>query len=713
MSTHLREEYVVHAEGDHTEKGRPAGPRVSRRGFLQVLGAGLLITIGGPSTAQRRGGRGRGPTPVAARLHIGEDGIVTVMTGKVELGQGARTEITQAAAEELRIPVHQVRLIMADTDLVPDDGVTAGSRTTPQTVPAVRRGAAAARDLLAELAAEQWQVESDTLTVADGAITHPPTRRRLTYGELAKTGRVEDAFKRPIPDGVELTPVEQWEVLGTSVPRPNASDLVTGAHRYASDISRPGMLYGKVLRPPAYGATLTAIDASEAQALDGVTVVQNEGFVGCTAPTSFAAARAVELLAKSASWETAPQPSHVELWDHLRQHAAGRRSDADHPVDEALRAAHKTLGAEYHTAYIQHAPMEPGAAVAEWSDGRLTVWLGSRNPFGQRSQLAEAFGLAPDRVRIIVPDTGGGFGKKSGDFVGVEAARLARAVGRPVRIQWTREEEFTWAYYRPAALIDVRAALDAKGAIAAWDFTNINSGGAALGTPYAIPQVRTEYLRSRSPLRSSSYRALAATANNFARECFMDELAVAAGGDPLAFRVAHLQNPRLRAVLETAAERFGWERRRTSTDENVGVGLACGTEKASYVATCAEVAVDRQRGTVEVRRVCEVFECGAILNPDNLRSQVYGCMLMGLGAALREEMLFEDGKILNASFAQYLVPRFRDVPELDVHLLNRPDIEPAGGGETPIIAIAPAIANAVFDAVAVRVRELPIKLRAT
>jgi CO/xanthine dehydrogenase Mo-binding subunit len=696
---------------DHTRESS-----VSRRVFLQSLGAGLLITVStGCATAQRGGGGGGAggrARPVSARLHVGEDGTITVMTGKVELGQGARTEITQAAAEELHVSADQIRTVMADTDLVPDDGVTAGSRTTPGTIPAVRKGAAAARDILTDRACRQWQVDRDSVEVRDGAVTHPATKRRITYGDLAKAPDVATAFEGNIPDDVELTPVDDWEVLGTSLQRPNIRDVVTGAHLYASDISRPGMLHGKVLRPPSFDAKLTSIDVSRAEAMEGVRVVRDGDFVGCTAPTSFQAAQAVDALAKGASWEPTSHPSNAEIWDHLRERASDGRASTKGSVEDGLAAAAKTLSAEYHTAYIQHAPMEPGPAVAEWNDDRLTIWVGSRGPFGVRSRAAQEFGVPAERVRIIVPDTGGGFGMKSGDFTAIEAARLAKAVGRPVRVQWTREEEFTWAYYRPAALIETKAGLDAKGSIVAWEFTNINSGQAALASPYALPNVKETYRSSSSPLRQGSYRTLAATANNFARESFMDELAAAAGADPLAFRLAHLENSRLRTVLETAAERFGWERRKRSTGENVGVGLACGTEKASYVAACVEVAVDRRRGTLDVRHVCEVFECGTILNPDNLRSQVYGCIIMGLGAVLREEMEFEDGKILNARFSKYLVPRFEDVPELDIHLMNRPDIDPAGGGETPIIAIAPAIANAVFDAIGVRVRALPIRSEA-
>jgi len=696
--------------GAHLDEDRPAQFSLDRRGFLQTLGAGVLITVAADgASAQRRGGGGRGPAPIAARIHLGEDGSLTVLTGKVELGQGARTEVALAAAEELRIAADQLRVILADTDLVPDDGVTAGSRTTPGTIPAVRRGAAAARDVLVELAARQWQVDASTLAVTNGAVVHGPTKRRLTYAELAGTGSLDEALGRSIPDGVELTPVAEWKVLGVSTPRANARDLVTGTHQFPSDISRPGMLYGKVLRPPSFGATLASVDLAEAQALPGVTVVRDGDFLGCVAPTAFAASAALAAVAKSATWKTVPQPSSDELWEYLREHASGGRSGDGKEVRAALSSAVKSLSAEYHTAYLQHAPMEPGVGVAEWADGRLTVWVSTRGPFPVRARLAQTFGVSADQVRVIVPDSGGGFGMKSGDDVALEAAHLAKAVGRPVRVQWTRREEFTWAHFRPAALIEVRGGLDATGALVAWDFVNTNSGGSAVDTPYRVSRKRCEYRPSNSPLRQAPYRALAATANNFARESFMDELAVAAGADPLAFRLAHLDNPRLRAVLEAAAARFDWTRLKAAAKPNVGVGLSCGTAQGSYVAACAEVAVDRERGTIDVRHVCEVFECGAILNPSNLRSQVTGCILMGLGAVLREEIRFKDGRILNPRFSQYEVARFEDVPELDIHLLNRPDLDSVGAGETPIIALAPAVGNAVFHATGVRIRSLPME----
>jgi isoquinoline 1-oxidoreductase len=704
-----------------TDDGAGDGSGLSRREFVQLLGAGLLLTVAGDALAaqgRRPGGfGGGGPTNIAARIHLGKDGAISAMAGKVELGQGARAELTQAVAEELRVPADRINLILADTAAVPNDGVTAGSGTTPRTVPAMRKAAAAARELLVVLACKRWQVDRAAVEVKDGVITDAKSKRTLSYADLAGTEDLAKSFAQ-MPADVALTPVKEWKVLGTSLPRPNWRAIVTGTHRYPSDIVRPGMLYGKVLRPPSYGATLTAVDLGPAKEMEGVVVVRDGSFVGCAAPTLHRANQALAAIAKTATWQTVPQPSSKDLFAHLKKHAQGGRGgggrsrvSAEVPADEAAADGAKVLNASYEIAYIQHVPMEPRAGVAEWSDGKLTAWAGTAGPFNVRSELASTFQLPTESVRVIVPDVGCAFGGKHQCEAAVEAARLAKAAGRPVAVHWTREEEFTWAYFRPAGVIEVRGELDAKGGLAGWDFTNINSGGAAVDSPYEIPKKSCRTVPSNPPLRQGSYRTLAATANNFAREAFMDELAHAAGSDPLAFRLAHLKNPRLRAVLEMAVAKFGWAERQKKRAANVGLGLACGTEKGSYVAACVEIAVDRQDRKIQVRRVCQVFECGTILNPTNLLSQVQGCIIMGLGGALSEEIRFEDGKILNAALSRYEVPRFKDVPELDIHLLNRPDLDPAGGGETPIIAVAPAIANAVFSATGVRVRSMPIRLK--
>jgi isoquinoline 1-oxidoreductase subunit beta len=681
---------------------------LKRRTFVQLVATGIAVVVSVPTLAQQRGG-GRGTTQVrnlAERLHIGQDGVVTLLCGKVEIGQGARAEFTQAAAEELRVPVSQVQVTLADTGLTPNDGNTAGSGSSPRTVPAIRNACAAAREVLVELAAKRWGVERATVQLREGKFIHSGSSRTLTFAELAQGGELPKTFEQTAASGAALTSVSDWKVLGTSVPRPNARDLITGAHRYPSDIKRPGMLRGKVLRPPSYGAKLLSIDLAPAKEMKDVVAVQDGDFVGVVAATTYQAQKALDAIARTAKWEPAPHPSSKEVFDCLRQ---GVQSGVPrNGFTDELAAAKKSLRATYHTAYIQHAPMETRAAVAEWQDGQLTVWTGTQNPFGHKSELVRAFRLAEDKVRVVVPDTGGGFGGKHTGEVSVEAARLAKAAGKPVSLKWTRTEEFTWAVFRPAAVIDAEATLDEQGKLTSWYFININSGSSAVETPFQAGRKVARTVDSKPPLRHGSYRTLAATANNFARESFMDELAAAAGADPLEFRLAHLESGRLCDVLEEAAKRFNWRERVKQKKQNVGVGLACGTEKGSFVAACVELELDFVQKKIIPRHVCEVFECGAIINPDNLRAQVEGAIIMGLGPVLREEMRFENGRMLNASFSDYQVPRFRDVPELDLHFLNRTDLASAGGGETPIIAVAPAIGNAVFHATGVRLRDLPM-----
>ncbi|HEX2751190.1 MAG TPA: molybdopterin cofactor-binding domain-containing protein [Verrucomicrobiales bacterium] len=687
---------------------------VDRRDFVKLLGAGLLIGVAASSEAQepgrgrgRGGGRGgnRGPSTLSARLHIGKDGIITVMTGKVECGQGARAELTQAAAEELRVTPASVRMVMADTSLVPDDGGTSGSRTTPGTVPSIRQGCAAAREVLAGMAAKRWSVDAKTVQVRDGKAGDGKPEHSLTYADLAADEEAGKAMTGEMPRGVTLTPVVEWKVLGAGLPRPNASDIVTGRHHYPSDMTRPGMLHGRILRRPSYGAKLISLDASAAKAMPGVVVVQDGDFAGVAAPTSWLAQKAIEALAAGAKWESRPHPASAALSDHLRSHAQGGI-----PVNPfaAEMAAGKALRRTYEIAYVQHAPMEPRAALAEWEGGQLTVWTASQQPFGVRGEVARAFNLAEDKVRVIIPDFGGGFGGKHSGESAVEAARLAKSAGKPVQLRWTREEEFTWAQFRPAALIEAEASLDGAGKISSWYFINVNSGGSSLRTPYRTEKNYDKFVSSDAPLRHGSYRALASTANTFARESLMDELAAEAGKDPLEFRLAHLEPGRLRSVLEAAAKKFDWSRRAKEKTPGRGVGLACGTDKGSFVAACAEVTV--KEGVIAVKYVCQAYDCGKVMNPDNLQRQVKGGIIMGLGPALREEMKFENGKILNATFKEYKVPRFDDVPKFDIVILDAPDVESAGAGETPVIAIAPAIANAVFHATGKRLRRMPLRM---
>ncbi len=486
--------------------------------------------------------------------------MVTVLTGKVDVGQGSRTEVLMAAAEELRLPPEGMRALLADTAVTPNDGATAGSRTTPSTIPVVRRAAAAVREMLLQTAAEQWGLDRSTLTLEDGVVRS--SERRMSYGDLARSKRLTSTNDASVPRQVPLTPVDEWRVLGKPLGRVQAHDVVTGRHAYPSDIRRPGMLYGAVLRAPSYGATLLEADLSGAAKL-GATALRDGEFVGCAAPTSHAARKAVAAIAETARWKTSPQPSSDEIEERFRKTAVkqgegrrGPRRDERGDPDAALDSAEKTLSATYTIPYIQHAPMEPRAAAAEWEGRKLTVWTGTQRPFGVQQQLMEAFRLPADQVRVIVPDTGGGFGGKHTGEVAIEAARLAQEVGKPVSLRWTREEEFAWAYFRPAGVFDIRGGVTG-GKVVAWEFTNYNTGTAGIDFPYATKDFRTQYYPCDSPLRGGSYRGIAATGNNFAREAFVDELADAAEADPLEFRLENLDDERLKNVLKARRSGLG------------------------------------------------------------------------------------------------------------------------------------------------------------
>jgi isoquinoline 1-oxidoreductase len=686
---------------------------LTRRAFVQSIGAGLLITAYAPEIFAQ-GGRGS-PRSIAARFRFEPDGTVTAYTGKVEVGQGARTEISQAVAEEFGVPIDAVRLVMADTDLVPDDGGTFGSQTTPRTVPAVREAGAAARSRLIELAAQTWDAKPADVSIQSGTFAHSDGRRMTLAEFLAKHTDINDTLDETGADRAGPRPSDSWTVLGQAAARADARGIVTGAHRYPSDIRRPGMVFGKVLRPPSYGAQLESVDVSAADGLDGVQAVRDGDFVGCVAPTTRQAQLAMDRIAATAKWTTGPHPSSDELSAYLTEHASegsGRsrsRGRETGDVDAAMAGAAKVLRATYDIPYIQHAPMETRSAAAEWADGRLTVWAATQRPFDVQRDLARAFALTPDKVRLIVPDSGGGFGGKHQPDAPLEAARLAKAAGRPVSLQWTREEEFMWAYFRPAGVIEVAAALDVAGKPLAWDFTNYNSGGSAIECPYTFANTRTSYRNSDSPLRQGSYRALAATANNFAREAFVDRLAAEAGEDPLEFRLTRLNDARMKGVLEAAAAKFGTRDFKTAPGDGLGRGIACGTEKGSYVATCAEVFADRASRRIEVRRLSVAYDCGPALNPLNLLSQIEGGVVMGLGGALTEAIDFRDGKLLNGTFKDYEVPRFKDVPPIDVVMVEPEGTSPVGAGETPIIAVAPAIANAVRQATGADLTALPLR----
>lgn len=686
-------------------QGQPAGRQVQfrRRAFLQLLGTGLVVLcVNRRASAQTETGGESGrpsgqsrPANLDAWLQIATDGTITFFTGKTEVGQNIRTSLTQAVAEELPAPIESIRAVMGDTELTPYDAGTFGSRSTPDMGLQLRRVAATAREALFDLAAALWSVDRGSLTVADGKVLHGSSQRSIGFGELTQ-GR---KLVRTISSETTVKLATQWSVAGTSVPKVNGREYVSGRHRYASDMARPGMLFGRVLRAPAYGATLDSIETSRAETMPGVRVVRDGDFVGVVAPSSHAASQAVAAL--KATWKTHAQISEDQLFHELRGGGTPPENGLVREPDGGL-----TLKRTYTIAYIAHVPLEPRAAVAEWKNGKLTVWTGSQRPFGIRdSELTTAFGLGPERLRVIVPDTGSGYGGKHTGLAAVEAARLARAVDQPVKMIWTREEEFTWAYFRPAGVIDIASRVRADGTLATWDFHNYNSGSAGIEPPYAIPDSQTKFHRADSPLPQGSYRSLAAAANHFARESHIDELAGELKIDPLKFRLRNIKNPRLLAVVEAGARAFGWGGAKTA---GRGRGLAVGVDKGGHVATFAEVAVETESGRVSVIRVVQAFDCGAVVNPDHLKLQLEGAVVQGLGGALFEAVHFENGRILNPHMASYRVPRFSDAPSVEIILVDRKDLPSAGAGETGIVGIAPALGNAICDATGLRLRSLPM-----
>ena len=680
---------------------------VTRREAAGRLGAGvlLLFTPGRLRADEEKAGPQKHPL-LSSRLHIGDDGVITLLTGKVECGQGIRTSLTQVAAEELCLDPARVRLLMGDTALVPNDGGTWGSLTTPQTVPVIRQACASLRELLRRCAAEEWGMKPEGLRVVNGGVTGSDNRAYV-YRDLAR----HPMFAAAVTSAAPLIDPAQWQVCGKPMRPVQGMAVVTGSQEYASDLTFPGMRHGRIARPPNYKCRLLSFNASETETLPGVKVVHEENFLGVTAPSAEMAETAVRSL--RVRWSEDPLGDPTALYRDLKAKAKPPELKEFNRYPSLLqkgsmaegmaRSAYQ-LQSVYQIAYIAHVPLEARTAVAQWQGDQLTVRGGTQAPFIVRDEIAQAFRIPPEQVRIIVSDTGSGYGAKHNSECELEAARLARGAPDPVRLAWSREEEFTQSYCRPAAAMEVQSGVGADGKIAAWELHNYNGGAASLTPPYQIPNHYIAYHASESPLRTGSYRSLAAVGNTFAREMHVDEIAVKLGVDPLELRLRNIDNRRLEVVLQRAAERFGWGR--SKSGGGVGYGLACNVEKGGHLAVFTELEHSGQN--VRLRRVVAAFDAGAVINPDILRNQVEGAIVQGMGGALFEELRFDAKQIINGRLSAYRVPRFTDIPEIEVILVDRRDIPSAGAGESPITAIAPSIGAALFAASAQRVRQLPL-----
>lgn len=679
----------------------------TRREVLARLGAGVLFVFTAPVPARASAAA---QDALSTRFHVSTTNVVTLLTGKVELGQGARTLLTRAAAEELRLPPERVLITMGDTGLVPDDGGTWASLTTPQTFPAVRRAAAALRELFIDTAAKLWGVPRETVRIEGGAFVSGPHRR--DFGQMAELR----AVMSEIPAGAPLTPPSEWRLLGQPAGQSDGWFCVTGEKKFTADYPSAGMLHGAVVRPRAHTAKLLEADSGEAGQMPGVRIIREGDFLGVTAPDPATARRAARSI--KAKWDETPLPDFTAMLEGFRKGAkppVPPKPGVRYPAlvtkgDAAAALAGAPLRHEstYSLRPIAHAALEPRAAIAEWSkvNGQdfLTVRGGSQAPFAVKLELAEAFRLAPERVRVIAADCGGAFGGKQRGEVFLEAARLARDAGKPVRLVWSREEEFTVAYSRPAAVIDVKSGFNQQGKLLAWEFHNYNSGAAGLPMHYNVEASWCGFHAAPAPLRQGSYRSLAAVANTFARESHMEEVAARLELDPLEFRLRNTGDARLREVMERAASLGGWAGRRGKA-----LGFAANIEKDARLALCVEAVVDPAAKTARLVRAVMVFDPGAVLNPDHLKNQIEGAIVQGLGGALFEEIRWEGAAFVSRRLTSYRVPRFQDAPKVEVHLIDRRTVEPAGAGESPITVVAPAIASAIFHATGKRLRSLPLE----
>ena len=699
---------------DYLGIDRPS--EVSRRKFLKIFGGGIVVTVSAndllalqEAPARRRFGR-QLPNDFNAFLRIGEDGRVSCFTGKIEMGQGVVTSLAQMLADELEVSLETVDMVMGDTDLCPWDMGTFGSMTTRFFGPPLRAAAAEAREVLLELAAERLAVPRKQLTVSDGVVAvSGDSSRSVSYADLAKGKTIARRLDRK----AVLESVKDFSTVGRPVNRLDAVSKVTGRAEFSGDIRRDGMVYARLLRPPAHGATLVDVDASGVEAVKGASVVRDGDIIAVLHATPDGAERAISRI--KAEWKT-PELNLNEdsIFDHLVKVApAGEVLDRGGDLAAGTAAATATVSATYLDGYVAHAPIETHTAVAEFVDGRCTIWASTQTPFPLRSQAAEALGLPEEKVRIIPPLVGGGFGGKTYNQQAIEAARLAKKTGRPVQVAWSRAEEFFFDTFRPAAVVKIDAGVGEGGRIAYWDYTTYFAGARGADHFYDIPNHRTVAAPGgwrggpgTHPFATGAWRAPGNNTNTFARESHVDILAAQAGMDPVDFRLGNLADKKMRQVLETTASTFGWKK--APAPSGRGQGVALGIDAGTYVGLAAEVAVDARTGKIRVKRLVCAQNMGLAINPEGATIQMEGCLTMGLGYALTEEVRFSGGEVLDTNFDTYEIPRFSWLPEIETVIIDARNDPPQGGGEPAIVVVGAAVANAVFDAVGARVYRMPM-----
>ena len=731
----------------------------SRREFLQGTGL-LIVSFSLPALLKTADAQSATSIKtvaldeVDAFLAIDRTGHVTLYSGKVELGTGVSTALTQIMAEELDVPLARIALIEGDTALTPAQGKTWGSLTIQVGGIQIRQAAATARQALLQEAGKQLGVPAGDLIVEQGTVRQRSGGKQVTYGELI--GGKNFALK--IDKQALLKDPANYKIVGQAIPRFDIPPKVSGQFTYIQDFKAPGMLQGRVVRPPAIGATLQSVDESPVKGIRGVVkVVRQNNFLGVVTESEWGAIQAAQKLKASwSNWEGLPEQS--KLWEHVRGTKVNKDDVTSNVgnAEPALGQAAKRLSATYDFAIHTHGSIGPSCAVAEIKDGKLTCWSSSQGTHDLRQQLAAMLSMPDADVRAIYVEGSGCYGRNGHEDAAADAVLLARAVERPVRVQWMREDEHGWDPKGPPTLMDLQAGLDANGNVVAW-YSQVYVPESATGSvnvklvaaelaglphetgmvpgniiqntaiPYTFPNVRTVAHRlAETPFRPSWIRAPGRMQNTFGNESFMDELAAAVGADPLEFRLRYLNDPRGVELLKRLASFAQWQGRsssgraspdrtslRTTKQKSGDVATGRGLTYVkyelarTYVGAVADVEVNRKSGEIRVKHFAVVQDCGQIINPDGVKNQVEGNVTQTVSRVLKEEVTFDRSRVTSLNWASYPILTFPEMPDVDIDLIDRPTEKPWGVGEPSAAVVPSAISNAVFDAVGVRLRSVP------
>lgn len=693
-----------------------SGIKINRRNFLKVTGSGIFIffVCGDLKLFSQERGPGRFlarmPSDFNAFLRVGEDGRVACYTGKIEMGQGIVTSLAQMLADELDVSLGVVDMVMGDTDLCPWDMGTFGSMSTRFFGPPLRNAAAEARRVLLDLGAEQLNVPVEDISVNDGVVFYKKNKKKnISYAQLARGKRID----RHIKEGIKLKTPSEFKIMNKPINRRDAWEKVSGKALYSGDIRLPGMLYAKILRPPAHGAKFIDADLSGAKKVGGVHVVRDGDFIAVLHEYPDVAEDALSKI-KARFQKAETGIDDMNIFAHLLKVApAAQVVASDGNIEQGEKKANTIVEETYLDGYVAHSPIEPHTAVVRIDGKRAIVWASTQNPFTLKDEIARELGLSPENVRVMPPFVGGGFGGKTSNIQAIEAARLAKLTGKPVQVAWSREEEFFNDTFRPAAIVKVKSGINNSGDICLWDYNCYFAGQRGAQHFYKIPNHRTVLYGAgwvgppgSHPFATGAWRAPSNNTNTFARESQIDIMSVKAGIDPVEFRIKHLEDVKMKKLLKTAAEKFGWKS--TKKKSGTGYGIACGTDAGTYVVTMAEVQVNRDSGDVKVNKVFCAQDMGLVINPEGAKIQMEGCITMGLGYALKEDIHFKNGEIFDLNFDTYEIPRFSWLPEIETFIVDDREAAPQGGGEPAIVTMGAVIANAIYDAVGARMLQLPM-----